>query len=452
MDGNARRPIASAAIFGNGTVALCAAIALKRAIPQCAVRVIEPVDGGTTLADSFPLIYPPAIPMLHALGLDEAGLVRSGLASHKIGDRFEGCAGDPFMIPVEDDEPPVSGVPFGPIARLHSGESDPTIYSAALTLARAGRFRPEAADGVGYALRLDPDRFAHVLRTLAERAGITFAKADGAPIDADLHIDCGRPVESSDTPSFEDWSASIPGHQLLHWKAEGPVSLVDDHTAFDWGWRAQLSGPGLRHHIAVFKDPAAIPDAPSTATRIAFAPGRLASPWTGNTIALGDAAVVPGPLGRFGFTLALLHLSLLLELMPGAEQDPLLEREYNRRAGILSDEVRDFVALLHAGTRHRGAFWQQARALATEPPLASTIARFARTGRVPIREAEIVSDAAWAHALAALFDAAPGFDALARSVAPDQAAAALSRRAQDVRGLAASQPPYEEWIGRITRR
>ena len=452
MDGNARRPIASAAIFGNGAAALCAAIALKRAVPQCSVRIIEPVDGGTTLADSFPLIHPPAMPMLHALGLDEAGLVRSGLASHKIADRFASWSGDPFLIPVEDDEPPVSGGPFGPIARLHSGESDPSVYSTALTLARAGRSRPEAADGVGYALRLDPDRFARALRTLAEKAGITFEKADGAPIDADLHIDCGRPVESSDTPSFEDWSASIPGHQLLHWQSEGAVSLVDDHTAFDWGWQSEMCGPATRHHIAVSNDASAIPDAPSTATTIAFAPGRLASPCTGNRIALGDAAVVPGPLGHFGFTLALLHLSLLLELMPGAEPDPLLEREYNRRAGILSDEVHDFLAVLHAGSQHRGAFWQQARALATEPPLASIIARFARTGRVPIREAEIVSDAAWAHALAALFDAAPGFDALARSVAPDQAAAALSRRAQDVRGLAASQPPYEEWIGRITRR
>ena len=138
--------------------------------------------------------------------------------------------------------------------------------------------------------------------------------------------------------------------------------------------------------------------------------------------------------------------------MPGAAPDPLLEREYNRRAGILSNEVRDFLAVLHAGSQHRGAFWQQARALTTEPPLASTIARFARTGRVPIREAEIVSDAAWAHALAALFDAAPGFDALARSVPADQAAVALSRRAEDVRRLAASQPPYEEGIGRMTRR
>ncbi len=452
MDGNARRPIASAAIFGDGAVALCAAIALKRAVPQCSVRVIEPVDGGTTLADSFPLIHPPAIPVLQALGLDGAGLVRSGLASHKLADRFAGWSGDPFLIPVEDDEPPVLGIPLGPIVRLHSGESDRSIYSAALTLAHTGRFRPDEAGGAGYALRLDPDGFARALRTLAERAGITFPKADDEARDVGLRIDCGPPREGSDAPSFEDWSASIPGHQLLQWQSEGAVSLFDDHTAFDWGWQAEMCGPAMRRHIALSNDTSAIPDAPSSATKIAFAPGRLVSPWTGNRIALGDAAAVPGPLGHFGFTLALLHLSLLLELMPGAEPDPLLEREFNRRAGILSDEVRDFLAVLHAGSQHRGAFWRQARALATEPPLASTIARFARTGRVPIREAEIVSDAVWAHALAALFDAAPGFDALARSVPADQAAAALSRRAEDVRRLAASQPPYEEWIGRITRQ
>ncbi|MEL7691125.1 tryptophan 7-halogenase [Citromicrobium bathyomarinum] len=452
MDHNARRPIASAAIFGNGAVALCAAIAIKRAVQQCSVRVIEPVDGGTTLADSFPVIYPPALPMLHALGLDEVGLVRSGLASHRIADRFAGWHGDPFMIPVEEHEPPVSGVPFGPIARLHSGEADPSVFSPALAFAQAGRFRPEGADGVGYALRLDPDRFARALRTLSERAGVTFAKADGAAIDADLCIDCGPPIESADAPQFEDWGTSIPGHHLLHWQAEGVVSLVDDHAAFDWGWKAEICGPGRRHHIAVSNDTSAIPDAPSSAIKIQFTPGRLASPWARNRIALGDAAAVPGPLGHFGFTLALLHLGLLLELMPGAEPDPLLEREYNRRAAILSDEVRDFVALLHAGAQHRGAFWQQARALVTTPPLASIIARFTRTGRTPVREAEIVSDAAWAHALAALFDAAPGFDALARSVPADQAAAALSHRAEDVRRLVASQPRYEEWIGRITRR
>ena len=452
MTGNTRRPIASAAIFGSGAVALCAALAFKRAIPQCRICVIERVDGTATLADSFPVIYPPALPMLHALGLDEAGLVRSGLASHKIADRFAGWAGDPFMIPVEEDEPPVSGVPFGPIARLHGGEGDPSVRSAALALARAGRFRPDEARGVGYALRLEPDRLARALRTIAERAGITFAKTDDEARDADLRIDCGSPHESSHASSFKDWSASIPGHQLVYWESEGPVSLVDNHTAFDWGWRGDLYGPGMRHHIAVSNDPAAIPDASSTATKIAFAAGRLVSPWTGNRIALGDAAAVPGPLGHFGFTLALLHLNLLLGLMPGAEPDPPLEREYNRRAAILSDEVRDFVALLHAGSQHRGEFWQPARALSTEPPLGSIIGRFARTGRTPLREAEIVSDAAWAHALGALFDAAPGFDALARSVPADQAAAALSRRAEDVRRLVASQPSYDEWIGRITRR
>ena len=82
---NTRKPIASAAIIGRGAVALSAALALKRALPRADIRVAESTHSGASIADSILSIHPPAMELLGLLGLDEAGLIRAGLASHKLG-------------------------------------------------------------------------------------------------------------------------------------------------------------------------------------------------------------------------------------------------------------------------------------------------------------------------------------------------------------------------------
>tara|TARA_R100001129_G_C5188317_1_gene210000 strand:- start:20 stop:619 length:600 start_codon:yes stop_codon:yes gene_type:complete len=193
----------------------------------------------------------------------------------------------------------------------------------------------------------------------------------------------------------------------------------------------------------VFDAETGAPSAPAGAQQMTFATGRLECPMEGRRVALGDAAAVPGPLGGFGFTLALMHLDLLLDLMPGAEPNPLLEREYNRRAAIVSDEVRDFVGVLHTHSRHPGAFWSRYREAPTELPATR---HFARSGRVSPREVDAVSDASWARALDALVEAEPGFDALARSVPEQTADAFLKSRRDAVAGLVHSQTDYREWL------
>lgn len=446
---NARKPLASAAIIGSGAVALCAAVALKRALPKADIRVIDGTNRGGGIAESVLTIHPPALGLLARIGLEEDGLLRSGLASHALGDRFAGWSNAPFVVPFAEDEPSAMGVPLGLIERARTGRRDPASYSAAIALAEAGKFAPGslhrtgAGEGVGYALSLDSSGFTALLRRIASQTGVIFAEHGETPTDVDLWLECDGRGSVLDGALSQDWGEIISGGEMLLWVVEGEPTLLNEYVARDWGWQASLSGPRTTQNVAVSNAETGAPAAPADARRLTFATGRLECPMEGRRVALGDGAAVPGPLGGFGFTLALMHLDILLDLMPGAEPNPLLEREYNRRAAIVCDEVRDFVGVLHTHSRHPGAFWSRYQESPAELPATR---HFARSGRVSQREVDAVSDASWARALDALVEAQPGFDALARSVSEQTADAFLKSRRDAVAELVRSQMDYREWL------
>ena len=268
-------------------------------------------------------------------------------------------------MPVEEEEPALAGVPLGLIERTQTGRRDPALYSATISLAEARRFDPDglhrsaAGDGLGYALHLDAEGFAVFLRSLAEQAGVVFAAVEGSTIEADLRLECDGQGQVLNGAPSEDWSRIIADGRVLMWETAGEPSLLDEYAAQEWGWQGTMPGPRSAQHVAVYGAETDAPDAPDDARELTFAAGRLLAPMEGRRVALGDAAAVPGPFGALGFTLALLHLGLLIDLMPGAEPSPLLAREYNRRAAVMSDEIRDFVGLLQMYSQRQGAFWDR---------------------------------------------------------------------------------------------
>ncbi|BBD96748.1 hypothetical protein SAMIE_1002490 [Sphingobium amiense] len=451
-------------VLGAGPVGLLAAIALRRALPVATIHLIDTGHAGGTLADSFPLAYPPALAVLDRLGLGEDMLVRECGATHKLADRFHGWGREDFTVSVQESEVTTGGVPMRLVAGARGDVR--TGLGGAAALAEKDRLAPDRLDGsaagrdIGYALRLDAPRLTACLRTIAARAGVRHASAasvtltvaaDGTlsvaagaelPVVVDLLIESrGAGHLLADAPA-EDWSAEIPEGSVCREPLACHPSLSDLITAHGWGWTTLMPGQRDGERVSVFDIESArhaeglIRE--TAAGAIPFRTGRLTCPMDGRRVALGDAAAIAGPLGHFGFSLALLHLDLLLDLLPAASPEPVLAREYNRRANLMSDELRDFVALLFA-------FHKAARPGPAAARLALVIERFARTGRLPLRETDLVSDAAWVGAMAGLVEAAPGYDVTAEALATG-AGAALAARRREVEALCASHPAYRLWL------
>ncbi|MFV0624251.1 tryptophan 7-halogenase [Sphingomonas sp. ac-8] len=473
------------AIVGGGPIALLSAIAFARALPLASVAVIATPDDPAALADRLPVALPPALAFLATLGLDEAALLASG-ATHRIGERFD-WGETPFTLGVGERAPPVHGAALHQLwlAQGAVGRFDALLPGA--SLAAAERFiHPDDAprypllSQLDFALRLDPDRIRSLLGERAQAMRIAIVRSanvsathcdtgidallldDGRRITADLFVDASGPAACllPDAAVRIDWSAALPVDRLLLADGSGGPSPTDRYTAHRTGWSAtwplaDRSVEALGYASTVTGDASATRQfgRPAAAVeRIALRPGRLATPMAGNLLVLGDAAAAVGPLGCLGFTLACAQLELALSLMPGCAAEPSLAAEYNRRATLRADHMRDYAASFYfAGSPQRGEFWHPLRARPAPAGLAAALAQFRQRGTLPPVEEEMMAAGQWTQALLGLGVRPARIDPIALSVPPAAAAAALERLRGAVRSVSAALPPYPDYLNAATR-
>jgi tryptophan halogenase len=471
------RAIRSVCVAGAGIVGLSAAIAFARALPDVAVSIVEtPVDPAA-LADLVPGSLP-AIHLFHAaIGLDELELVREGIATHLLGARFDNWSADGALWFHVFGEAglPSADVPFhqiwGRVRRLRGAEPY-HHYSAAALLAAAGKFVHPSEDlasplaGFLYALRLDPalyrarlDRAAAGLPRMTagiadvERAGdggiASLVRTDGRRVEADLYLDCTGPparLRSVLDQGFEAWGDWLPCDRFLALeegpRAPTPCDVVTGE-ANGWSWRSPLPDRTLGGRLwsSAFEA--------GGEGGIKLVLGRR-TPWVGNVLALGDAAVALDPLHFANLHLAQSGILRALELLPGRDFNPVELAEYNRRTAQETARVRDFLALhyLRSG-RADTPFWA-AMARRTPPDsLDRTLEQFGRRARLPFFEEESFDRHSWAAALAGLGVAPEDGDALAAGIDLDRAAAAMTQLAAGLRALPDQLPPYHALLARM---
>lgn len=468
MPGSAREPLAAVAVLGDGPTGLAAAIALRRALPRCAVTVIPAPADPAALADGTPALNPRSMAFLGQLGLDETALaVRAG-GAHRLGVELAGWTG-----------PDASAV------HAFGASAPPYIEAPAVSaaLALAGRFAHPSDDpaspmsDVDYGLRINPAAYRRLLAGLAAHLGIacrsaSFActvgdgnggvaqivLADGERLAADLFFDCSGPaalLARALPPEHRvDWSDSLPVDRLLVAPPKEPPVLtpLDRIVATPLGWRAEVFGRDGVH--ALFAGNARLGSAEDCmavagfrdAQEIAIAPGRRARLWQANVVCLGDAGVQIEPLHWLNAGLAHAQIALLIELLPGRDLDPLERDEFNRRAAAMADRARDFAGLHYGGTRPpQGPFWAHAAQLTKPDSLRLTTGEFTRRGRLPFFEEDIMPRDAWVFAMAGI-GLAPGPNARSVTMSPSARSALI--RAQEARAQAAVRAamPYRDWL------
>lgn len=423
---NARAALRSIAVVGGGPVALVGAVALKQALPAAEVTLVPALVPADALADRFPLALPAVHDVLARIGMTADLLLARGVARPRYASAFAdwSCDGSDWMVGDDAAATLAEGRLSALWLRAREARERVAPFHAlvpACVAAAAGIADPR----VEPALHLDPARMGQALASIGGQAGVRFAapfagvdadgairSQDGMRIAADLMIDASGPARLlSGERAFADWRDALPTDRVTFGPADEDQGTTDRYRATAQGWQA--TWPDVR--------------VDASGQGIAIAPGRLTESFAGRVVALGDAAVQPGPLGRAGFTLALGQIALLLELMPARDPEPLLQAEYNRRAGLQADRMRDFLALhYHGGGRTQGPFWHRLQHLARPASVDRLLAQFARRGQVVPADEELVQRDAWTAVLLGQGMRPERPDPIALSVAPAEAARLLN--------------------------
>lgn len=469
------RAIGSICIAGGGIVGLSAALAFARALPQCEISLITTAADPAALADRLPSLLPSSRRFHAQIGIDERELVSRGIATHRLGTCFEdwSASGAPWVLAFGEYGLPADGLAFHQLwARAaQTGKGAPfDAYSLAAALGAAGKFvHPQRQAGsplagIDYALRVDPDLYAALLRervaelpvrTMTGRIA-AIERGDGGRVTAvmldedrrvtaDLYLDCTGPQQLLS-------GGTLPGHQREDWQGwsrfntitiaqvpQADWSTLDDIAADADGWRATF--PLGASQLRVVAGPSGDRDE-AEGTPVAIAPGRSCAPWQGNIVALGDAAIALDPALPVHLSLAHNAIGRALDLLPGRSGDPPERAEYNRLALEEGNRVRDFAALLYLRSGRSDGVWADLSDRAPSDSLALTLDQFAARGRLPFFEQELFDSHGWLAALAGLGIRQQRIDPVAARIAPDVAEAAMARLAASYRAIADAALPY----------
>lgn len=481
-----RAPLRRVLVAGAGQVGVLAAIALRRALPQCEVVVVGGEPGPAAFADASPTAMPFTNKLHDRLGIAEADIVTRAGGSYRLVTRYAGWdeAGQGGALAYGEVLDPALKTAFARDwgrVRL-PGAGGPPAGSLAQVLAEAGRFappppgEPTPISSVDYALRWSPAAYRDLLIAEAGKLGIAYvpgridsvAPGEGdlvravgvagqGPIEADLFLDCTGPQASllAAHPrfAFVDWSATLPTrHVYLAGPAAPVLALEDRLTLTAAGWVSEVAGRDGLHRM--LGTPAPLPRAEAEAllraparAAIALTPGRAAAPWLGNVVALGDAAARFEPLGPLHLDLAHRQLALLIEMLPGRDIAPLERAEYNRRSLLMMEGVHEILALHFATAQAQDVFG--ARTLPER--VAAVIDQSERRGRIPFRE-ELPLLGQEQFALLAALGFTPGLPPAARAADPAGEARARSAFEAEARAALAFAPPYADWLAQVLRR
>ncbi|HJP69438.1 MAG TPA: FAD-dependent oxidoreductase [Sphingomicrobium sp.] len=465
--------IRTVAVAGGGIAGLSAAIAFARSLPGTPVTLLQTSAEPGTLIDMVPTSWPTVSRFHAAIGLDEADLVRSGIATHHLGTIFEDWSrsGQPWVHAFGPYGKPAGGIPFDEIwyRADREGEALPyDRYSLGAGLARAAKFVHPAREtgSLGsrfqYGLRLDPVRYRERLIEHAARSGIRFVAgelvgaersargiesavlSDGSRVAADFFVDCSGPsarLLSRLDDSFEDWSQWMPFDRFLVESEESSnfPSTADQVRASADGWSIEwpLRTHKLRAALSIGGE------------GVPISRGRRLRPWIHNVLAIGDAATALDPLHGMNLDVTQQAILLALELLPGREFHHVETQEYNRRAEQLTRRVRDFVALHYLRSGRSTGVWNKLSYVEPPDSLARTLDQYEYRGRLPFHEEESVTRDSWTATLLGMGILPVHVDPQAAAVPLEAAVERMREHAREIEEVVAKLPSYADYLQRM---
>lgn len=379
------------------------------------------------------------------MGLKEAPLMAASQATYSLGQRFANFAKTrpPFMHPYGTTGTSMHRVKFlhhWLRARTKGLKASYEDFSLTAVAARQGLFFVPGPETEGfaecdYAYHLRAASYCEVLRQVARQRGVThmagrladvrrdaetgyitaISLSDGQIIEGDFFIDAtgadGLLQEAARESNFESWEHWFPCDSVLTASAPplGILPAYSQVSAFRSGWAGLFP---LRDRTSVQLAYASQDmneqEALETATTLTSMPlgpdvfmarnyaGRRRMAWTGNCVAIGEAAATFDPISSVSIQAILLALSHLTSLFP-ADHNMQAERvEFNRTVASSFDRLRDFqICHYKLNQRYDQPMWDYCRDMALPDALAHKLDLFEARGHLVDYDDETFAESDW---------------------------------------------------------
>ncbi|MEP6501755.1 MAG: tryptophan halogenase family protein [Betaproteobacteria bacterium] len=492
-------------IVGGGTAGWMAAAPLAQKLRQgtgkpCEIVLVESPDIGTIGVGEATL---PTIRYYNrALGLDGADFVRKTQATFKLGIEFKdwGQLGHRFFHGFGDFGPAIDNrSSFMHWLRLSRSGDVPSYeeWSTSTMMARNNRFTPpqgevpSAANAYSYAFHFDAGLYAAYLRDYAMqrgaeriegtvvdvelRAGDGFVAAlelaDGRRVDGDLFIDCsgfrGLLIEGVFKAGYDDWSAMLPCNSAV----AVPCAKVAKLTPFTtstaksagWQWRIPLqhrTGNGhvyCNHFIGDDEAARVLLDsldgeALAAPRPLRFTTGMRRKQWVKNCVALGLASGFVEPLESTSIQLIMDGVGRLIQFFPDLDFQPDLAAEFNRRATIQYESIRDFIVMHYKLTRRTDSeFWRYCAAMKIPDTLTHQIELFRSSGRVAILDPDGFAEPSMISILQGLGVTPATWDPFIDRIDEEQLRSHFVRLRTAIARTVAAMPDHTDYIAQHVR-
>jgi len=433
--------VRSVVVVGRDAAAWLSALTLQRAFGRTGLKVsVVAMPSLLKASDVYAAL--PSLAGLHGLlGLSDAEVLGATFGVPVLGQRFADwnpeCpsflhAYDMLRVGIDD----VDFVHFWVKARAEGLKVAFEDFSLGAVAAKQGRtvidrngFVSETPIEAGYTL--DAVGYVSLIRQRAIQAGVSVVEGSAIEVErhgdritavimpgerrleADLFIDASGAeavLSHGQSGDFDSWGDLFGVDRLLSASAKTlrPLPAFSQIAAFEAGWAGLYP---LKDRTAVvaawdsreMADDELIARLPAETglslegeCRImAFEPG-MRTAWSGNCVAIGEAAVALEPLDAVQLQVVHLGLSQLVALFPvSAEAMPEAEA-YNAGLAAFVLNVRDFqVAHYRLNGRFGEGFWDRARSAPVPQGLEARLRLFAARGKIAQFDEESFQPQSW---------------------------------------------------------
>lgn len=397
---------------------------MGRSLPDSvAMTIIE--TGDDTVHDMFyGHVLPPQVYGFHlSIGLSEPELLLNTGSTFVLGTHFRNWAqtGQSWVQAFHQPLPIWDGVP---VMKLIQQTPHVTLQSMLIgaQAALSGGFAHPPEDPAHplnraeYGYAVDPKQMSALYKAAAMRrvlrlitaqietvqrgdAGIaTVTLSDGQSLSTDLFIDCTGPLAQLQDGAVARTSQSRTVRGTLRRTKGTPLGAAAQQVqSGDYGWRSEvtLRSGALRLSVT---DPRA-PDRPQEAGDISadVQLGCRDQAWTGNCVAIGQAAGVLEPFTTAPMTLLLRDIDRVIKLFPVSSDMHIEAKEYNRI-------FRDDFAHAHLFNQAHFAvpdspaspYWQATVAQNNDPKLVRKLTQYDSRGHLVAYDHEPFDGLDWA--------------------------------------------------------
>ena len=486
-------------VVGDGLAGWMTANSLAGALGSAA-GMIRVVPFPCADADGIDAVTPSVADLHPALEIDEGALLREDALGYSYGVAFDGWIreGAVFFQPFGTSGAPLQAVPFHQVLLALRQRGVPARladFSMAALGAQAGRFTRPPADPrsvlstAEYGLHLDLGALRDNMIESASARGVR--QADGAlqrvdmtadgniesvlttageHIGGDLYVDCtggaNRLIGELGPGQWLDWSAWLPCDRVAITYISADVAPLpySQAVAHSGGWLRimPLSQGGelrLAYSSGTMRDDeaAAVLARHSGQTVVprasAHRPGRLERPWQGNCVVLGAGAAVVDPLMTTQLDVLRSSIDRLLRLLPATPDCTHVATEYNRRAGLELDNIRDFaVSPYKINGREEEPMWEACARMGIPDSLAYKLQTFAGRGLMSMYDEDRLDDIDWIGMLDAM-GVAPRTHS---QIVQGQETGDLQAHLERIRALMINElsrmPPYGDYLAQMKQQ